>query len=132
MSIVFVATFLQRSKTELPSSFAPEDFIRVQPGNRLCVKCRRVPRCAQRPNCCYHKVYCEPCSQKTKMCLTHHQDITYTVDKELQANVPKLHIHCPNRQRGCGFQDVLYKVYKEHLPACMKQRKGEYRIVHCT
>ena len=62
------------------------------------------------------------------MCLTHRQDLTYTVDKDLQANILRLQICCPNRQRGCDFKEVLNVVYREHVPNCAKQRKHKRKL----
>lgn len=122
---ILLITF-QRLKYELPSSFPPEDFVHSQPSNRICYRCRRIPRTPLHPVCCSHRIYCEPCSQKTKICLTHHQDISYVIDKDLQANIPRLQINCPNRQRGCDFKDDVNTVYEEHVHTCTKQHKSRF------
>ena len=116
--------YLQKSKptVKLPKSFCDDDFLRLQPADRLCIKCDRVPFNPQRSVCC-DRLYCEPCSKKTKRCRKHKEDVLYTSDKELYGKIQKLKIKCPNRKSGCDWNGVVFNL-KNHLPTCGKITKG--------
>ena len=59
---------MQRQESiDLPDKFIKDDFLRHQPSNLLCVKCDSVPYNPLRSICC-SKLYCEPCSKKSKKC----------------------------------------------------------------
>ena len=121
---------MQRPKaTPLPTSFPPEDFLRLQPPNRICYKCNKIPRTPLRPECCSTKLYCEPCSLKVKICSTHQAENKFKRDDELFTVIPHIKIKCPNWREGCDFKETTSKVYRKHLPECTKSKNGMWILL---
>ena len=109
--------YMQRSKynVKLPDTFSPGDFVTPPTTDRLCVKCKRVPRVPLRSNCC-NKLYCGSCSVKNRKCGTHscRRIIQYNIDKELQKKFPKLIRKCPNQSNGCNWKGTGWQL-RQHL-----------------
>ena len=124
VSVHHVSSQRLKRSIPLPPSFAHDDFIRPQEPNRICFKCKKIPRTPLRPECCNTKLYCEPCSLKVKVCSTHQWENKFVRDDNLYIAVPKLKIKCPNWRDGCDFKDTVNHVYKEHLFECTKSNRG--------
>lgn len=113
-----------RITASLPSGFAPDDFIRAQPPDRICYKCKKIPCIPLRPECCSSKLYCEPCSLKVQNCSIHQHQIKYVRDDNLFKSILKLKLKCPNWRHGCEFKETVSKVHSEHLLQCTRSKNG--------
>ena len=109
----------------MPSRLKVGDFVSPQPSDCLCVKCHNVPFKPLRSLCC-KKLYCEPCSTRSKHCRVHKEDLAYKLDKELHGKIQKLKIHCPYQKNGCQWTGEVSKL-KNHLPNC----SGSYITSDC-
>ena len=103
------------SECKLPTSFSDDQFVKPQPSELHCIKCKRVPGLPKRSKCC-NTLYCEPCSLTVAQCPVHKDKAQWelSTDTDLKNRIAKWTIYCENK---CGWKGVVHKL-KEHLPEC--------------
>ena len=116
----------------IPERLDPLDFKKQPTDDRHCIKCCTVPHNPQRSGCC-NTLYCLPCSEENIICPVHKMRQSFTVDKSIKKSLMRATMKCPNWRTGCGFEDSVSKVYKQHLPECGRScqiGRGEYLMLN--
>ena len=101
------------SDHKVSSSFSDDQFVKPQPSELHCVKCKGVPELPKRSKCC-NTLYCEPCSLLAAQCPVHKSTLEWSVDSSLKSRIAKWTIYCLDK---CGWKGPVHKL-KEHMPQC--------------